>query len=127
MKNAKRSFASKLSFKTVLLTSLLFLATIAVILYKEGNTMYRNAVKYSAQCLKTSILDVQNSLSGIEATSKAISSTFEEYYNDNLIIDTASCNALLEKTLKSNSSIIGCGFYFVPGKYIKGNKDESAD
>lgn len=122
MEHNRHSFASRLSFKTVLITSLIFLATIAVIIFKGGPVMYDRAVKYSGQCLKTSIIDVQSNLSVIEATSRAVVSTFEEHYNGRHVIDTAGCYRLLRRTLLDNSGIIGCGFFFEPHKYLKSNR-----
>lgn len=122
MNQGRHSFASKLSFKTVLITSLIFMATIVVILVKGGPIMYDRSVQYSSQCLKTSILDVQSNLSEIEAIGKAVTTTFEEHYNDNHIIDTAACYNLLRKTMGNKSGIIGCGFFFEPQKYINKNR-----
>lgn len=122
MKTNKHSFASRLITRTVLTTSIIFLATVSVIIFKGGPVMYDRAVEYSGQCLRASLLDVQTKISTIEATASATVSTFEEHYNGNHIIDTAACYNLLRKTIENNTGIIGCGFFFEPHKYIRGNR-----
>lgn len=106
---------------TVLPASILFIIVTILISIEGGQIVERRSIKFAQQVLSTTAEDIQSIISGTENTGESIAMAFEEYYNCGKIIDTASCFRLLERTINSNPSIFGCGFYFAPRKYDRQN------
>ena len=122
MNDYRHSFASRLSIKTVMLASLLFLATMAIIAYRGGKIVEKRSIEYARQSLLLAIQDVQSILTGTENTAESISLSAVEYYRDGKVLDSTACFNLLEATMEGNSSILGCGFFFAPNKYRSSSK-----
>ena len=62
----KHSFSARLSFKTVLMGSVLFTITLIVIAIVGGIIMRNRSIQYSDQCLRSSVLEAQSTINIIE-------------------------------------------------------------
>lgn len=122
MSKKYHTFAGKLSLKTVIPTSILFIVVILCIGWENNKLIDKRSVDYAKQSLITTKTSVQSVISLTEYTARSISETVEKYFNENCRLDTVSCYRLLEETAWGNSSILGCGFYFAPYKYDRHNR-----
>ena len=122
MMEKNKSFSYRLSFKTVLLASILFLAAMGIVAVGGKHEVEEYATKYAGQCLSTTVQDVQSFFSEVESLSEAVARTAEHYFSAGMLLDTAGCYSLLEKTLAEKKSMLGCGFFFAPYVYDKDNQ-----
>lgn len=115
----EHSFSARLSFKTVLMGSVLFTITLIVIAIVGGIIMRNRSIQYSDQCLRSSVLEAQSTINIIENTTDGIAHTAQEFFQSDIVIDTARYYNLLETIVESSPFILGCGFYFEPYRYDK--------
>lgn len=117
----RHSFASRLSLKTVLLATALFLASISVIGIGGGRIVENSSLQYAGQCLSSTVLDMQSIISETETVADAVAMTAEEHFQAGHMMDTSRCYSLLSRTLQNNPDLYGCGFFFAPYAYDKSN------
>lgn len=115
----RHSFASRLSFKTVLLAAALFIASISVIGIGGGHIVENSSLQYAGQCLSSTVLDMQSIISEAESVADAVATTAEEHFQAGQLMDTSRCYSLLRRTLQNNPNLYGCGFFFAPYVYDK--------
>lgn len=120
--NRKHSFASKLSWKVVIITLVIFLIAQIVVAIFGGRIMEKRANDYIRQTLQTSILDIQGKLQQAEQTACSMGRTIEEFQHTGVILDTAKCFDLMARTVTENTFIKGTGVFFQPYFYMKDQK-----
>jgi len=119
MKSRKGRFAVRLSLKSTLLTSLIFIIAIAVITYKGADISLKSSLDYSTIILKNSISKLENSIKSTELIGHSITSTVETIDRLNTRIDTSSYFSFLTEKLKGTSNILGVGVFYLPYEYDK--------
>ncbi len=117
---AKRSFASMLTWKIVILTSAIFIITISLVAIFGSRIAYNKSLKYSIEKLNTSVAEIESVMNSIEYSTVGIGRTFESFYRSDQYLDSASIFQLFQKTIDENPFFIGIGVYFEPN-VIKGN------
>lgn len=115
----KKSFAGRLSLKTVLIVSALFIATLVVVAVAGGRMMRKSSVQYSNQSITSSSLEVRSIFNSVVEITDAIGRTANEFYKKQTKVDTTSIFNLLDEVLAASPFITGTGFYFEPHKYDK--------
>lgn len=118
----KHSFASKLSWKVVVITSIIFFIALTAVAVYGGLMMERHSNEYIRQTLQTSILDIQGNLQEAEQTGNGMGRTFEQFQHSGAVLDTSKCFDLLAQTVTKNPFIKGAGLFFQPNFYIKNQK-----
>lgn len=116
------SFASRLSWGVVFISSSIFIIALAVVAIFGGTVMKIRSTDYMTEFLKSSILDIESEFDQAEAITQGIAFTIEEYQRMGSQLDTARTFNLMERTVLSSPYIMGMGLYFEPERYIKGQK-----
>lgn len=117
----RKTFAARLSFKTVLIGVLIFLATLLILAIVGGRIMNARSIKFSKQCLHNTALEAQATFNTIECTTDAIAATTEEFLRTGIVLDTSRCFRLLNHVVESSPFILGSGFYYEPYAFDKKN------
>lgn len=110
----KKSFSARLSMNIIMLTSVLFIATIAVASYSSHTILAEEAQTSSERMLKVIVKDIENQLGSVESSVKSLAWLVRENRNDKkFLYHTVS------KIVSENDHIVGSTIAFAPD-YFKG-------
>lgn len=110
----KKSFSARLSMNIILLTSVLFIATIAVASYSSHTILAEEAQTSSERMLKIIVKDVENQLGSVESSVQSLAWVVKENRTDKeYLYHTVS------KIVSENAHIVGSTVAFAPD-YFKG-------
>lgn len=118
----KKSFAGRLSWKTVLITSGIFILALGAIAFRGGALMEKRALTYMTEVLQTTIQNIEYEFDLVEEATNSIARTVEELEHSGEKLDTASFYRLFARTVRSSDNILGAGVYYEPDRYVKGQK-----
>lgn len=118
----KRSFASKLSWKVVIITSIIFFFALVTVAIYGGRIMEFRSKVYIQQTLQTAVLDIQDKMKQAEQTGYGMGRTIEAFQHSGVQLDTAKCFKLMAETVLGNPFIKGAGIYYQPYFYMKDQK-----
>lgn len=118
----KVSFASRLSRKIVLITSLIFVVALAVMNVQSVRISKKNSVQYSTEILRYTMKDIESTIQQTEKISESIAASIEAFNRSGVKMDTANFFRLLENSVADNPNILGLGVYYEPHAYAKKSK-----
>lgn len=106
---AKKSFSARLSLNIIMLTSVLFIATIATASFSSHTILAEEAQTSSERLLESIIKEVEMNLGSVESSVKSIAWLVSDKYDDQDYM-----YHVVENIVSSNDRIIGSTIAFAP-------------
>lgn len=110
----KQSFPARLSLNVIMLTSILFIATIATASYSSHKILAEEAQTSSEHLLASAIKDIEKSLGNVESSIQSVAWLVDENNTDKEYL-----YHIVEKIVAENDNIIGSTVAFAP-EYFAG-------
>lgn len=116
----KHSFASRLSLKIILVTSIILILALIVMAATSIRISEKASVKYATELLHATISELESPIIQSERITDGVARALEEFNHCGAQLDTANFYELLESSIKSCSYILGMGVYYEPNRYKTG-------
>ena len=117
MSGTEKSFSARLSLNILLITSVLFVAAIAVAAVSSHKLISEEATKSAQNLLNATIKDIEKTLQGVESVVESYAWLVEENKNDSEYLYHITRNIV-----ENNSDIVGSAIafreYYKPGEYF---------
>lgn len=105
----RKSFSARLSVNIILLTSVLFIVTIAVASYSSHKILAEEAQTSSERMLKVIVKDVENQLGSVESSVQSLAWLVEENRTDK-----EHLYHIVSRIVSENDNIVGSTIAFAP-------------
>lgn len=115
----KRSFATRLSRKIIIITSIIFVLALGIISACCARMILNSSRQYTAQALEATADEIQISLRSTEKAAEAVASTISSFYCAGSQVDKDSFFTMITDALEANPDFKGMGIYYEPYKYTK--------
>lgn len=117
----QHKFATRLSRKLVLGTSIIFVVSLIVLAIFSMDITQRASVKYATELLHAAINEIEAPISHAERMTAGVSRTMEEENHSGVQLDTANYFHLLESGTSGNPHLVGFGVFYEPYRYDSKN------
>lgn len=118
----KRAFASRLSRKIVLITSIVFLIAVLAVGAIGVKVSRDSSLDLAEELLSHAANEVETPLKQTEQLANHVARFIEELNNKGEILDTLNLFHLFEKTVADDPNILGLGIFYEPYMYDRSQR-----